>query len=49
MTLKNDRPLFDRLAARGAEYARSTLSRETALNQYEAFLAAIAADRATAR
>jgi len=49
MTLKNDRPLFDRLAARGAEYARSTLSREAALNQYDAFLAAVAADRATAR
>ena len=43
LALKNDRALFDRLAARGAEYARSTLSRETALAEYEAFLAAIVA------
>jgi colanic acid biosynthesis glycosyl transferase WcaI len=43
LALKNDQALFDRLAARGAEYARSTLSRETALQEYEAFLSAIVA------
>ena len=43
LALKDDQALFDRLAARGAEYARSTLSREAALAEYEAFLAAIVA------
>jgi glycosyltransferase involved in cell wall biosynthesis len=43
LALKDDQALFDRLAARGAEYARSTLSREAALAEYEAFLSAIVA------
>ncbi len=42
LALKNDRQLFDRLAVKGAEYARSTLSRDAALGEYEAFLSAIA-------
>jgi glycosyltransferase involved in cell wall biosynthesis len=41
LALKNDRALFDRLAVRGVEYAQSTLSRERALEEYEAFLAAV--------
>ena len=43
LALKDDRALFDRLAVKGAEYAQSTLSRERALQEYEAFLDAIVA------
>jgi glycosyltransferase involved in cell wall biosynthesis len=43
LALKTDRALFERLAARGAEYANSTLSQEAALAEYDAFLAAVAA------
>jgi colanic acid biosynthesis glycosyl transferase WcaI len=43
LALKDDKALFDRLATEGAEYAQSTLSREAALREYEAFLDAVAA------
>jgi glycosyltransferase involved in cell wall biosynthesis len=46
LRLKNDRGLFDRLATSGAAYARSTLARDQALQEYEAFLSGILGSRA---